>query len=217
MDLMTILSTRYTTKKFNPSKKIASEDQEKIINLLKFSASSTNIQPWHFIIANDDVGKKRITKATQGFFIFNEHKIIQASHVVVFACKNGISEDYLSRITEKENSDGRYSNEQQKIETHNGRKYFVDLHKNEFNDLSNWIQNQVYLNLGSFLLGVAALGIDAVPMEGFNAKILDKELGLTEKGYSSLVIVALGYHADDDFNASLPKSRLDISETIEII
>lgn len=29
---------------------------------------------------------------------------------------------------------------------------------------------QVYLNVGNFLLGVAAMGLDAVPIEGFDAR-----------------------------------------------
>jgi nitroreductase/dihydropteridine reductase len=64
------------------------------------------------------------------------------------------------------------------------------------------------LNLGSLLLGVSILGIDAVPIEGFDAKELDEEFALRGRGYTSLVIVPLGVRSDDDFNAALPKSRL---------
>lgn len=45
-------------------------------------------------------------------------------------------------------------------------------------------------------------------MEGFDSAALDAELSLNEKGLSSLVLLSLGYHADSDFNAKLPKSRL---------
>ncbi len=58
------------------------------------------------------------------------------------------------------------------------------------------------------LLGAAALGIDATPMEGFDANSLDQELGLREQGYMALVVVGLGYRGESDFNAALPKSRL---------
>ncbi|MBV8261805.1 MAG: NAD(P)H nitroreductase, partial [Paraburkholderia sp.] len=52
------------------------------------------------------------------------------------------------------------------------------------------------------------LEIDACPMEGFDAKALDEELGLREQGLTALVVVGLGYRSADDFNAKLPKSRL---------
>ncbi|MNP70527.1 Oxygen-insensitive NAD(P)H nitroreductase [compost metagenome] len=58
------------------------------------------------------------------------------------------------------------------------------------------------------MLGAAALGVDATPMEGFDSKMLDAELGLRDQGFTSLVLVSLGYHSSDDFNAGLPKSRL---------
>jgi len=52
------------------------------------------------------------------------------------------------------------------------------------------------------------LGVDATPMEGFDAAALDKELKLRERGLTSVVLVALGRRSEKDFNAGLPKSRL---------
>ena len=75
------------------------------------------------------------------------------------------------------------------------------------------MEKQLYLAFGTLLLGAAALEIDACPMEGFDVKILDEELGLRSKGLTSAVIASLGYHSDEDFNARLPKSRL-LAETV---
>ena len=68
--------------------------------------------------------------------------------------------------------------------------------------------------LCNFLLGVAAMGLDAVPIEGFDAAILDEEFGLKEKGFTSLVVVPVGHHSVEDFNATLPKSRLPLSTIV---
>ena len=77
------------------------------------------------------------------------------------------------------------------------------------------MDKQVYLNLGQFLLGAAALGVDATPMEGIEIPVLDAEFGLREKGYSALFVVPLGYHdPEQDYNASLPKSRLPYSDIL---
>ena len=40
------------------------------------------------------------------------------------------------------------------------------MHRKDLNDDAEWMAKQVYLNVGNFLLGVAALGLDAVPIEG---------------------------------------------------
>lgn len=50
-------------------------------------------------------------------------------------------------------------------------------------------------------------------MEGFDAKALDEELGLRGKGFTCVVLVALGYSGEGDFNRALPKSRL-AAETV---
>ena len=69
-------------------------------------------------------------------------------------------------------------------------------------------------NVGNFLLGVAAMGLDAVPIEGVDFAILDEEFDLKAQGYTSLVVVPVGHHSVEDFNATLPKSRLPQSTTI---
>ena len=217
MDLMNIINSRYSTKEFDSTKKISTEDMEKIESLLQLSPSSTNSQPWHFVIASSDEGKKRVTKGTQGFFSFNEQKVLDASATIVFATRVDLNEDYLLHVLDKEDTDGRYVGGAWKNETHGARSIFLNMHKYDFKDALHWAEKQTYLNLGNFLLGVAHLGIDALPMEGLDMKALDEEFGLREKGYTASIVVSVGYRKENDFNAQLPKSRLPKEELIERI
>ncbi len=217
MNLIEIMERRYSTKKFDNTRKISAEDMKQIKELLRLSASSVNTQPWHFIIASSEEGKKQISKSTQGFYAFNDEKVLTASDIVVLCARTSMDEDYLQHILEKEDQDGRFANEEIKNGMHGGRSAFVNFHKNDYNDLQYWMDKQVYLNMGSLLLGSAVLGIDAVPMEGFDVKVLNEELGLTEKGLTAVALVPLGYKANDDFNAQLPKSRLSEEEVFTTI
>lgn len=217
MNLSNVLRKRYSTKKFDPTKKVSADDLDKIKDLLQLSPSSINLQPWHFILATTEDGKKRIAKATEGIFKFNEEKILNASGVVVFATKIDITEDFIKHTNDKEAEDGRFIQEQLKKDSYNAKKIFANIHKYDYKDIFHWADKQTYLNLGSFLLGLGVLNIDAVPMEGVNLKVLDTEFKLREKGFTASTVVAFGYHADDDFNATLPKSRLPKEEIIEEI
>ncbi len=217
MELMELIHKRYSAKVFDTTKKISDEDMKKIEEMLQMAASSTNVQPWHFVIATTQAGKDRICKATEGFYSFNKNKVEQASAVVVFATRVDITDEYLDHVSDKEEADGRYAQPQFKQDNHLGRQTFVNFHKYDFKDLRHWCDKQVYLNLGSFLLGIKELGIDAVAMEGVDMSILDQQLGLREKGFASTVVVPIGYHAKEDFNAELPKSRLSKEEIIEYI
>ena len=103
------------------------------------------------------------------------------------------------------------SNKQARAGQDASRRGYVNLHRFDQKDLQHWMEKQTYLALGTALLGAAAHGLDATPIEGFDSKVLDAELGLREQGFTSVVVLALGYRSEQDFNAGLNKSRLPAS------
>lgn len=207
---------RYTAKAYDTSKKISAEDISKIKDLLRFSPSSTNSQPWHFILASTEEGKAKIAKSTAEKYPFNHDAIINASHVVVFCRKAELDEAHLLKVLEQEDQDGRFALDPTfKERQHATRSLFANMHIQDLKDADHWMEKQVYLNIGQFLLGVSTLGIDATPMEGIDTEVLDQELNLQAQGDTSVVVVTLGYSdPESDFNANLPKSRLPFSEIL---
>ncbi|HGY1218259.1 TPA: oxygen-insensitive NAD(P)H nitroreductase [Klebsiella pneumoniae] len=201
MDIVSVALKRYSTKAFDATKKLTAGEAEQLKTLLQYSPSSTNSQPWHFIVAS-------------GTYVFNERKILDASHVVVFCAKTAMDDAWLQRVVDQEEADGRFATPDAKAANHKGRTFFADMHRKELKDDDQWMAKQVYLNVGNFLLGVAAMGLDAVPIEGVDFAILDEEFDLKAQGYTSLVVVPVGHHSVEDFNATLPKSRLPQSTTI---
>lgn len=233
MEIVKVMEKRYSTKDFDSKKKIPEDVLNQVESLLQLSASSLNIQPWYFTVAISSEAKEKIAKAAKDKFIFNKEKILNASAVVVFSAKRNIDQKYLLHLLEKERSDGRFKlikdiesknkelkdlsdvKEEPKEEIHIFRMGTLNnLPKEDFN---TWVDKQIYLNVGSFLLGVAALGLDAVPVEGFVSSVVDEELGLSKKGLASILLVPIGYHTDNDFNAQLSKSRLLKEDIIERI
>ncbi|EHM2229993.1 oxygen-insensitive NAD(P)H nitroreductase [Salmonella bongori] len=214
MDIVSVALKRYSTKAFDPSKKLTAEEADKLKMLLQYSPSSTNSQPWHFIVASTEEGKARVAKSAAENYVFNERKMLDASHVVVFCAKTIMDDAWLERVVNQEEADGRFATPEAKAANDKGRRFFADMHRVSLKDDHQWMAKQVYLNVGNFLLGVAAMGLDAVPIEGFDADVLDAEFGLKEKGYTSLVVVSVGYHSVEDFNAGLPKSRLPLETTL---
>ena len=144
--------------------------------------------------------------------------IIQEDRYYSYACQK-CSKEAIETPVVKANAanlflPGSFATPEAKAANDKGRKFFADMHRKDLHDDAEWMAKQVYLNVGNFLLGVAALGLDAVPIEGFDAAILDAEFGLKEKGYTSLVVVPVGHHSVEDFNATLPKSRLPQNITL---
>jgi nitroreductase/dihydropteridine reductase len=209
MNPSSLSQSRYTTKAYDASKRIPDATFAELLELLRNAPSSVNSQPWHFVVGASPEARQRV--ATAGMadgFAFNETKVRDASHVIVLCTRTSLPDEHLASVLAQEQRAGRFDSEQAKAGTQASRLKFVNIHRQERDDLQHWMEKQTYLALGTLLLGAAALGVDATPIEGFDAVKLDQALGLREKGFTSTVVVSLGYRAESDFNASLPKSRL---------
>ncbi|MFV3314616.1 MULTISPECIES: oxygen-insensitive NAD(P)H-dependent nitroreductase NfsB [Pseudomonas] len=212
MDTVTLAKRRYTTKAYDASRKIPQATVDALLEQLRHSPSSVNSQPWHFIVADSAEGKARLAKATEAF-AYNTPKILNASHVIVFATRTEMTEAHLHAVLDQEAADGRFRDDQARAGQDTTRRGYVNLHRYDLKDAQHWMEKQTYLALGTALLGAAAHGLDATPIEGFDSKALDAELGLRERGFTSVVLLSLGYRSEDDFNAGLSKSRLP-AETV---
>lgn len=217
MNMIEVVKNRYATKHFDASKTIPDDTFEQIKALLRFSPSSVNSQPWHFVIGSTAEARQRLSAGTQGPFVFNEAKVLNASHVILFCAKTDIDDDYLHMLLELEEQSGRFADPAFKDTVHAGRSLFVNMHRYDLKDAQHWMEKQLYLNMGTVLLGAGALGIDAVPLEGVDTKALNEEFGLIEQGYTAVAMVSLGYRAETDFNAALPKARRSEDEIFTLL
>lgn len=207
IDLVAVAHARYTAKTYDPARKIPAPQVEQLRALLRLTPSSVNSQPWHFVVASTDAGKKRIAQATHGPYAYNAPKVLDASHVFVLCTQHTLTDAHLEAIIEQEARDGRLPDQQALQARRESLFGYADAHRYTRRDAQAWMEKQTYIALGTLLLGAAALELDATPIEGFDSAVLDRELGLPGQGFTGTVIVPVGYHGADDFNAGLPKSR----------
>lgn len=207
MNLTDVLKHRYTTKAYDAGRTLPPATVEQLLAALRYSPSSVNSQPWHFIVADDAAGKARVARATTGGYAYNAPKVLDASHVVVLCAREDLTPEYLQALLDNDQAAGRFAGDEAREAQRKSRAGYVDAH-HAAGDVAQWAQKQVYIAQGFLLLAAGLLGVDATPMEGFDAAVLDAEFGLKARGLSAQVIVALGHHAETDFNAGLPKSRL---------
>lgn len=212
MDLLNISKTRYTTKAYDASRKIPQAQFERLLEILRLAPSSINIQPWHFFIAQDQNAKEKIAKALIGKYAYNAAKVLDSSHTILFCTKADITEQHLSNLLHQDDLNGRFKDDVAKQGQKDTRSGYVDYYRNEKGDIQRWAENQTFIALGQMLLAAGIEGIDATPMGGFDESIITQELKLTEQGLVPSVLLTLGYRSEQDFNAKLPKSRLNKEE-----
>lgn len=199
MSFLDITQKRYTTKKYDSSKKIDEHTIEKLKEILRLSPSSINSQPWKFTFVADEEIKSRLAEFSLG----NREKVLDASHIVIF-----------SVVKDAE----AFENNKLKLLPEYTTTYYNRVLKPRGDEqIMTWLTSQVYLSLGFFLSATATLGIDSTPMEGINTKEYDAIL--KDDNYKTLFAVAIGYRDKEDENQpSLnPKFRLDAEDVIRSI
>lgn len=211
MNITDIVRTRYTSKAYNATRGLTDEQREQILELLHLCPSSVNSQPWHFFAVESAEAKARILPA---FGEANAAKVKDAALVIVFTIRTEMDENHLHALLEKEQQDGRFSSEDARKGQDAGRRYFVNLNSHSVEQQRNWMSRQAYLSLGFLLFGTAAMGLDATPIEGFTPQTMDEILDLPAQGLQSVVVAAIGHRSEQDFNAGLPKSRLNREKVI---
>lgn len=194
-----LAASRYSTKQYDPTKKISAEKIQELKQILRMSPSSLNTQPWKFTFIANEALKNKLSKVS----FHNESKIQEASHLVVFSAIDDLSilHNQINRCLPEE-----------KIALFNS---FIETMTVE--TTKTWLSKQLYISLGFFLSACASLGIDSTPMEGIEPDAYKELLSL--KGYQPLFAVCIGYRDKNDFNqpSKLPKSRLPLTDIIEDI
>ena len=95
------------------------------------------------------------------------------------------------------------------------RNYLKDVISGKSSEeLFSWAKNQAYLALGNLLTVCANEQIDSCPMEGFIPKKYDDLLNLKEKNLTSVLVLPVGFRADDDFMKNQKKVRKILSDVI---
>ncbi|MFT4021600.1 MAG: oxygen-insensitive NAD(P)H nitroreductase [Acinetobacter sp.] len=209
MGLLHFAQQRYSTKAYDSEKKIPQHQIDTFLEILRLSPSSINIQPWHFFVADNTAAKQRIAQALVGKYAYNAPKVLDSSHTIIFTTQTDIDSQHLQHLLERDDVIGRFKDETTKKTQAELRQGYINQYRESDEGIQQWLENQTFIALGVALTNAIALGFDTTAIGGFDAEILDKELGLSSQGLKASVILTLGYHSEQDFNAKLPKSRLE--------
>jgi nitroreductase len=208
--LLQALEWRYATKVFDSTKKIPAEVWAALERALVLTPSSYGLQPYHFLIVQDPAKRAALLPHSWG-----QKQVVDCSHFVVFTARTEMKEAdvvrLISRITAVRGVPAEALNTYRDMmlgDVVNGARGRA---------AHEWATRQTYIALGNLMTAAALLGVDACPMEGLVPAEYDKLLHLQGTGYATVVACALGYRAQTDKYASLPKIRYDTQELVRVI
>ena len=205
-NILDALEWRYAVKKFDDKASLTEQQILEVKNAFNLSASSYGLQPYKMIVVQNPDLKEKLVPASYG-----QQQILQSAALLVFAVRTDFGMDYIDQYFEDMSV-----KRQIPLENLEGYKNFMKgsfANKSE-DEILSWATNQVYLTMGHMLVSLAALKIDACPMEGLDPNSYDKILDLEAKQLKTIVAMPIGVRAKDDATASALKVRKDLSEII---
>ena len=209
-DLREHLNWRYATKQFDPAKTITPELWTALEDALVLTPSSYGLQPWKFLIVTSPELKAQLQP-----FSWNQSQVTDCSHYVVFAIKKNLTAEdvdrFIARIAQvRESSIDAVAGYRNAIVSDlvDGARSF---------NINDWSTRQTYIALGNFMTSAALLGVDTCAMEGIEPVNYDRVLGLSARGFTTVVACAAGYRSEADKYASLAKVRFPKSEILETL
>jgi nitroreductase len=206
--LLAQLQWRYATKAFDPTKKIPADVWSAVEQALILSPSSYGLQPWKFLVITDPALRAQLRPVS-----WNQSQITDASHLVVFASKLVMTEADAQHLIDRTAAVRGIPAEA--LEGYKGMMVSDLVKGPRAATINEWAKKQTYIALGNLMTSAAVLGLDTCPIEGFDPVAYDKILGLTAQGLTAAVVCPVGYRAEGDKYATLPKVRYEASELVE--
>ncbi len=207
MSLIENLQWRHAVKAYDPAKKVAEEDVQKILEAARLAPTSSGLQPFRIIVVeSQELKEKMVTGA------LNPEVMKECSHVLVFAAWDHYSDEKIDRVYDRHTDErnlprGRFGSYTDKLkELFNGQtpeQHFAHAAR------------QTYIALGLAMAQAAELKIDSTPAEGFSNEVVDEILELKELGLKSVTLLYLGYRdVERDYLSHMKKVRIPMEEFI---
>lgn len=206
MNIIKSLEWRYACKKFDENKKLSDSQIEILKNAFNLTATSFGLQPVKLlIISNQEIKNSLLQHA------YYQQQITTCSHLLVLCIDTNIDANVIDVHFDLVKSI-RDTPEEVIDKFRNELKGLYDNKSQQEIELS--AIHQTYIILGNLMTVCALERIDSCPMEGFNSKNFDNELKLGDKNLKSVLLLPIGFRAEDDFMSSLKKVRKPIENTV---
>jgi nitroreductase/dihydropteridine reductase len=202
------LMTKHLTRYFDSTKTIPDETVQQLLRFLRSIPTSVNVQPNHFHVLATPAAKEKLAKNLGERFRDNDEKIQSASHVIILTTLTDVPDEHIDAVFAKERADGRFADPAKQQLWESMTRDFLNIRNTIYKDLDHWMEKQTYMALGMTMMAAAALGVEATPFEGFDREIVDEAFGLPGTGYTTTVLLGLGYPNPEKAYAT-PISRFE--------
>lgn len=201
--LSSVIRERRSVRKYDPQFKISKEEIEAILNEAILAPSSSNLQPWQFIVIQDQESKKELRA------IANNQEQVETSSAVIAVLGDKEMYKNVEKVYRSAHEAGLMdeANMNRMIEGTNKTYPFAP--------------DEIRANIASFDAGLVSMqlmliakakGYDTVPMGGFDKQKFIEKFNISDR-YMPVVLIALGKAASPAFQTT----RLPLEDVVRFI
>ena len=200
------LKWRYACKKFNQNRKLDKAQIDVLSKAFNLTATSFGLQPLKMLIIKSDSLKENLLP--HAYF---QPQITTCSHLLVICIDTAFDENSIDEYFDLEKNIrgtseeiiGKFRNQLKTIYKNKDRK-----------QIDTSAIYQAYISIGTLMTVCADQKIDSCPMEGFNPVKFDVVLELDKMNLRSVLLLPVGYRAEDDIMSSMKKVRKPLDQVI---
>jgi len=205
MNIINSLEWRYATKKFDPSKKLSNHQIETLKKAFNLTATSFGLQPIKLIVIQNKKLREKLVEAS-----YNQRQVTDASHLLILCIENDTTSESINAYFDLEK---KIRGVEESVIS-DFRTQLIDTYKNKtIEEKQQSAIYQTYIALGNLMTVCAVEQIDSCPLEGFIPSKIDEILNLSSLNLKSVLMLPVGYSAEDGLN-ELKKVRKPINETV---
>ncbi|MFH1181510.1 MAG: nitroreductase family protein [Candidatus Woesearchaeota archaeon] len=170
MDFEEVVRKRRSVREYE-NKEITDAQLKKLFDLVRFTPSAYNLQPWEFIIVRDSERKNALRECTPSK---QQHVENAGADIIILGNKD--PEAYLDEIKADEAKRARV-----KLLTSRSEQ-----------ESERWTQRDGSLAAMTLMLAAQSMGLSTCPIGAFDADKVRKEFSIPEK-FEIVLVVTLGY------------------------
>jgi len=206
MNTIKSLEWRYATKKFDPSKKLSKQQVETLKKAFNLTPTSFGLQPMKMIVISDKQLQEQFVKHS-----YFQRQVADASHLLVLCIDTDTTTKDINAYFDLEKE---IRNVDEKVVA-DFRKQLIGMYEGQtLEEKQLSAIYQTYIALGNLMTVCAIEKIDACPLEGFVPEKIDELLNLKSLNLKSVLLLPVGFRAEDDIMNGLKKVRKPMNETI---
>ncbi|NMM50939.1 nitroreductase family protein [Paenibacillus aquistagni] len=199
-DFHQVVKERHSVRYYDPSVKMTKAELEEILHEATLAPSSSNLQPWRFLVIEDQALKEKLLPIA-----FNQKQVVDASAVI--AVFGDLKWYERGEQIYSASVDAGYMTEEVK-------QQFVGTAENVYRNMDEARKKSiVHIDGGlvsmQLMLSARARGYDTVPMGGFDG-VKFKETFNVPEHYENIMLIAIGKAAQP----GRPTVRLPLDQIV---